>query len=157
MKAISNLTIPERLRLRKAFARWQKSPTAFAREIRQAERAIELADSKDYHLSVDRFGVPSASKPEAMTLTQPELRRFKARLATMTDPAEIASTKAAISACEHRGFTAKVDASGRLLAIPPHQVERVPVDLAREKRRHQTFNRKLSGASAFKPVPATIP
>jgi hypothetical protein len=150
------LDIPARLRLRKTFARWNRNPAAFSADLEDAQRVFDLVTKEGYKLEIDRRGIPRAIAPQHLILTGPELKRFHARVATMTDEAEISSTKAHMMACFTRGFTPTVDASGKFTAQAPRQVQRQDPDWQQKQREHKSYWAKRGGQSAFKTLPTKI-
>ena len=150
----TQLTTPEKLRLRSAFDRWMKNPVFFSEEIRSAQEALKNAEEKGWKLSVDRHGTPSANSPENMRLTPRELSRFKAKIATMSE-SEQASTRAAFSAITTRGFSASVDSRGRLIATAPKKCERSKeVSWEQKAKDHRRFWARHSNQSSFVQIPA---
>ena len=112
------LTVPEKLRLRSAFSRWQRNPKFFAAEIAQAQQALNDAEQYGWKITVDKFGVPKSLPAENMRLTSRELSRFQKRFATM-DQDELTQARAALVAIGTRGYTARVNSCGMLEAVPP--------------------------------------
>jgi hypothetical protein len=151
----TQLTTPERLRLKSAFSRWMKNPVFFSTEIRAAEKAIEDSEKYGWKLSVDRFGIPTAEEPKNLRLSSHELCRFHSRLDSMNEQ-EAASTRAALVAIGTRGFSAKVDSTGHLIAVPPKQVQRQDPDWQQKQREHKSYWAKHGGQSAFKTLPSKI-
>jgi len=145
----NSLTIPQQLRLRKAFNRYAKFPKFFSREFAAAQEAISDHEKYGWPLSVDRHGNISAQSPDNMKLTRHEMARFTARLPEMSDE-EAASTRAAIVAIGTRGFTAAVDPRGKLLALPPNQVKRTDVSHEQKAKEFRAYWKKKGGQSAFK-------
>ena len=149
-----HLDTASKLRLRQRFSRWLKAPHLFSDELAAAQEAIDQCENNPgWTLSVDRAGIPQANPPANMTLTPAEKKRFAARLATMTDEAEINRTTAAMAACVHRGFVASVDSQGRLQAKAPHsKVKPVLSDPAKALSRQKRFYRSFLGGT-----PSTLP
>jgi hypothetical protein len=150
----TELSMPEKLRLRSAFSRWMKHPVYYADEIASAQSAISDHQKYGWLLSVDRHGIPSATPPKNVTLSQREVKMFHSRLGSMNEQ-EANSARAALIAIGTRGFSAKIDSKGRLIAEPPKQVERVEVSWQAKAKAHKAFWAK-KGQSAFKQYPTKI-